>query len=73
MAKCPHALGEVSVDRERSIIRRWNWWTDAPVALVMFAFALLMGWGPWVALGAAVSAGIVTEIVRPRGPNRWTE
>jgi hypothetical protein len=55
------------------IICRRNWWTDAPVSLATFAFAFWMGWGPWVALGAAIAARIVTEVVRPRGPNRWTE
>jgi hypothetical protein len=59
--------------RHTKIIRRWNWWADTIVPVAAFGFAWGMGWGPWVAIGAAVAAGVITAVVRPRGPNRWTE
>ena len=59
--------------REPKIIHRRTWWADTIVPIVAFGFAWALGWGPWVALGAAVAAGVVTAIVRPRGPSRWTE
>jgi len=59
--------------RQPNIIRRWNWWPDTIVPAAAFGFAWVLGWGPWVALGAWVAAGVVTMIIRSRGPNRWTE
>lgn len=57
----------------QGIIYRWNWWTNTVMPVVAFVFAWWMGWGPWVALGAAVASGVIAAVLRPRGPNRWTE
>lgn len=65
----PHAL----TDRSRGVVRRWNWWTDAVGPIAVFAFAWWLGWGPYIAVGAAAAAGIITAVVRPRRPGRWTE
>lgn len=51
------------------------WWPETWVPIAAFAVAYGMNWGPWVAIGAAVAAGIVAFVVRPRrrlGPP-WTE
>mgnify|MGYP006265371677 CR=1 FL=1 len=51
------------------------WWPETWAPLAAFAVAYVMGWGTWVAIGAAVAAGIIAFMVRPRrrpGPP-WTE
>jgi hypothetical protein len=51
------------------------WWPETWAPLAAFAVAYVMGWGTWVAIGAAVAAGIIAFMVRPRLRRRrpWTE
>lgn len=60
-------------DPLRGIIYRWNWWTGMVVPLAAFAFVWWLGWGVYVAIGAAAAASIIVAVVRPRGSGRWTE
>ena len=56
-----------------NLVSRVNWWFDVVVPVAVAGFAWAMGWGPWVILGALVASRIVTEVLRPRRPGRWTE
>jgi hypothetical protein len=55
---------------EKRIVHRGTWWPERVVPLVAFGFAMLMGWGPSVAIGAALAAALIAAFVRPRGPGR---
>jgi hypothetical protein len=59
--------------RMRGIIHRWHWWPTVLVPIAVGGFAWGLGRGPWVTLGAAAAAVVIAAVLRPRGPNRWTE
>jgi Na+/H+ antiporter NhaC len=61
------------MNRLGGVIRRLDFGLQAVVPLVTFVFAWWMGWSVFVAIGAFVAAAIVTAILRPRRPGRWTE
>lgn len=61
------------MNRLGGVIRRLDFGLHAVVPFVAFALALWMGWGVFVAIGAAAAAAIVTAILTPRRPGRWTE
>lgn len=61
------------MNRPGGVIHRMDLGIQAVVPVVVFAFAWWMGWGVFVAIGAAAAAAIVTAILLPRRPGRWTE
>ena len=65
------------MNRPDGLIRRMEFGLRAVLPLVAFAFAFALAWwigrGVFIAIGAAAAAAIVTAIVRPRRPGRWTE
>ena len=58
---------------EKRVVHRGTWWPEWVVPVVIFGFAWLMGWGPYVAFGAAVAAALIATFLKPRGPGRWAE
>jgi hypothetical protein len=56
-----------------SVIHRRDFGLHSLVPAAAFALAWWMGRGVFVAIGTAVAAAIVTAILRPRRPGRWTE
>ena len=61
------------MNRPDGLIRRMEFGLRAVLPLVAFALAWWIGRGVFIAIGAAAAAAIVTAIVRPRRPGRWTE
>jgi hypothetical protein len=60
-----------SVDN-RIIYRGASWPESVVPAAVLFA-CWLMKWNPYVTIGVSLAAVVVVQIVKPRGPGRWTE
>lgn len=55
------------------VFQRPDYGLTAFVPLAAFGFAWWMGWSVFVSIGAFVAASIVTAILKPRRPGRWTE
>jgi hypothetical protein len=55
------------------VFQRLDFGLTAVVPLAAFVFAWWMGRSVFVAIGAFVAAAIVTTILKPRRPGRWTE
>lgn len=60
-------------DGKDRIVHRGAWWPETVAPVAAGGFAWFMGWGVFVAIGAAVAAGLIAAAVKPRGPGRWTE
>ena len=58
---------------EKRIVHRGTWWPEWVAPVVIFGFTMLTGWGPYVAIGAAIAATLIAAFLKPRGPGRWTE
>lgn len=55
------------------IVCRGPWWPETVVPAVVFGLGWLMGWNPFVTIGAAIAAEVIVQVVKPRRPGRWTE
>ncbi|MFM9059190.1 MAG: hypothetical protein ACKOSQ_08715 [Planctomycetaceae bacterium] len=60
-------------DGEKRIVCRGSWWPECVVPGAVFGVGWLLSWNPYVTIGAALAGIVVTQIVKPRGPGRWTE
>lgn len=60
-------------DGEKRIVHRGAWWPETVVPATVFGAGWLMRWNPFVTIGVALAAIVITQIVKPRSPGRWTE
>jgi hypothetical protein len=58
---------------EKRIIHRGTWWPQYVLPAAVFGAGWLLRWNPFITIGAVVAVVVIVQIVKPRGPGRWTE